>query len=399
MCTWSMGERQNFPVNQVLFDGDMVIEYFGVTQMPLPDLTEDKAIEVLRNFFREKPFLFFGTGMSCALDSQFGMPALKDALLERMQNQALTDAQNSAWKAFVSALDKGTDLENALNSVVNDEGLIKILTGITGTFIAELDKRYAFRIAHEETQWPAVRLFQKLVATLPEGDCVLHALTPNYDMLFEYACDVAGIPYTNGFFGGVERRKDWNAVERALLTQEKICRGRRMTTVYKHKKHVRLYKVHGSLNYFFHRDAVIENNAWMWNPPDYAERVMITPGLSKYQTLQKYRQELLQSADAAIDRATHFLFLGYGFNDSHLEEYIKRKLIAQACNGLIITRDSNPRIESLLKEANNLWLVCKLADKGSNGSRIYNKQYSDWLMLPHKNIWDIREFTKQILGG
>ena len=168
-----------------------------------------------------------------------------------------------------------------------------------------------------------------------------------------------------------------------------------MTTVYKHKKHVCLYKVYGSLNYFFHRDAVIENNAWMWYPPDYAERVMITPGLSKYQTLQKYRQELLQSADAAIDRATHFLFLGYGFNDSHLEEYIKRKLIAQACNGLIITRDSNPRIESLLKEANNLWLVCKLADKGSNGSRIYNKQYSDWLMLPHKNIWDIREFMKQ----
>jgi len=366
--------------------------------MPLPTLTEDIAIEALRNFFREKPFLFFGTGMSCALDAQFGMPALKDALLEGMQSQELTDTQKVEWDAVVSALDNGTDLETALNSV-NDQDLLKILTGITGTFIADVDKNYAFRIAREETQWPAIGMLKKLVETLPEGDRVLHALTPNYDMLVEYACDIAGIPYTNGFFGGVERRKDWKAVERALLTQEEICRGRRMTTVYKHKKHVRLYKVHGSLNYFFHRDAVIENNAWMWCPPDHAERVMITPGLLKYQTLQKYRQELLQSADAAIDKATHFLFLGYGFNDTHLEEYIKRKLITQACNGLIITRDFNPRIESLLEKANNLWLVCKLADETMIGSRIYNKQYADWLMLPEKTIWDICDFTTQILGG
>lgn len=366
--------------------------------MSLPGLTEDKAIEALRNFFREKPFLFFGTGMSCALDTQFGMSALKDALLEGMQSRTLTDAQNTEWDAVVSVLDNGTDLENALNPV-NDQSLLKILTGITGAFIAELDKKYAFRIANNESQWPATRILKKLVETLPEGDPILHALTPNYDMLFEYACDSAEIPYTNGLFGGVERRKDWKAVDRALLEPEQICQGRKIKTVFKHKKHVRLYKVHGSLNFFFHRNSVIENNAWMWCPPGYAERVMITPGLSKYQILQKYRQELLQSADAAIEKATRFLFLGYGFNDSHLEEYIKRKLITQKCQGLIITRDSNIRIESLLKQADNLWLVCKMEDQAANGSRVYNKQYSDWLMLPGENLWDIGEFTTQILGG
>lgn len=366
--------------------------------MSLPGLTEDKAIEALRNFFREKPFLFFGTGMSCALDIQFGMPALKDALLEGMRSRTLTDAKNTEWDAVVSALNHGTDLENALNSV-NDQDLLKILTGITGNFVAELDKKYAFRIANNESIWPATRILKKLVETLPEGDRILHALTPNYDMLFEYACDAAEIPYTNGLFGGVERRKDWKAVDRALLEPEQICQSRKMKTVFKHKKHVRLYKVHGSLNFFFHRNSFIENNAWMWCPPGYAERVMITPGLSKYKTLQRYRQELLQSADAAIDKATRFLFLGYGFNDSHLEEYIKRKLITQACHGLIITRDSNTRIESLLKQAHNLWLVCKMKDQAANGSRIYNQQYSDWLMLPGKNLWDVREFTTQILGG
>ena len=80
-------------------------------------LTEDKAIEALRSFFRGKPFLFFGTGMSCALDDQFGMSALKDALIVRIQDSDLTSTQNNEWKAVVDALDKGTDLENSLNLV------------------------------------------------------------------------------------------------------------------------------------------------------------------------------------------------------------------------------------------------------------------------------------------
>jgi DNA-binding LacI/PurR family transcriptional regulator len=137
----------------------------------------------------------------------------------------------------------------------------------------------------------------------------------------------------------------------------------------------------------------------MWKPPDFAERVMITPGLSKYQTLQRYRQELLQSADAAIDKAARFLFLGYGFNDTHLEEYIKRKLITQACHGLIVTRDTNQRIESLLSQSDNLWLVCKSDEQNGDGSRIYNRQYSNSLILPGENLWDVRTFTDQILGG
>jgi DNA-binding LacI/PurR family transcriptional regulator len=136
-----------------------------------------------------------------------------------------------------------------------------------------------------------------------------------------------------------------------------------------------------------------------WNAPDFTERVIITPGLSKYQKLQLYRQELLQSADAAIDKANHFLFLGYGFNDNHLDEYIRRKLIMQSCNGLIVTRDSNPRIKALLLEADNLWLVCKDDDGMSEGTRIFNKKYSDCLRLPAKRLWDIYEFTTQILGG
>ena len=366
--------------------------------MPGTDLTEDIAIQAFRDFFREKPFLFFGTGMSCALDPRFGMSALKDALVTAMESQKLTDTQKTGWLSVDSALQNGSDLENALNSI-SDPDLLKVLAGITGSFVADIDREFAYRIAQGLAEWPAIRLLKKLVDTLPEGDRILHALTPNYDMLCEYACDYAGIPYANGFSGGIERRMDWKAIDCSLRIPERVTYGRRSKNICKHKKHMRIYKVHGSLNYFFHKNAVVENNAWMWNPPDFAARVIIMPGLSKYQTLQQYRQELLQSADTAIDRATHFLFLGYGFNDNHLEEYIKRKLISQACHGLIVTRDSNSRIMSLLKQAPNLWLVCKTEHIVPEGARIFNKQYGDWLVLPGKPLWDVGEFTKRILGG
>ncbi len=362
------------------------------------ELTEDVAINSIRDFFHNKPFLFFGSGMSCALDVRFGMTALKDELLLQIKQCPLNMEQVRQWDQVAQSLQNGSDLESSLDNVTDSELLQKI-TVVTGRFVASVDREYALRIAKGEVQWPATHFIKRLVDTLPEGDRILHVLTPNYDMLFEHACDCVGVPYTNGFYGGVERKSDWDAINRSLLMPEQVSQRGRLKTVYKHRKHVRLYKVHGSLNYFFYRNTVIENNAWMWEPPAFFQRVMITPGLSKYEILQRYRGELLRSADAAIDKASHFLFLGYGFNDNHLEEYIKRKLITQGCKGVIITRDSNPRIELLLADASNLWLVCKTQEAGNDGTRIFNKQHSGWLNLPEKRLWDIGEFTTHILGG
>ncbi len=369
-----------------------------VDKMTKPPLTKEIVLKAMRDFFREKPFVFFGTGMSCALDPRFGMPALKDELIKNVVLDPASPEQERQWEQVLELLRNGSDLESALDNI-NDSALLQEITRVTGRFVSSIDREFALRIARGDVTWPATAFFKRLVDTLPEGDPILHVLTPNYDTLFEHACDSIGIPYTSGFVGGVERRIDWYSAQLSLLVPERVRFGPRFKPNYRHRKHVRLYKVHGSLNLFFHRDSVVENNAWMWDAPDFSTRVIITPGLSKYQTLQRYRQELLKSADAAIDRAHHFLFLGYGFNDSHLEEYIRRKLVTQSCNGLIITMDSNPRIDALLNEAENLWLVCKANDGDVDGTRVFNKQYAGRLCLPARKLWDIGTFTTEILGG
>ena len=364
----------------------------------LPSLTEEIAMKTIRDFFRDKPFVLFGTGMSCALDPRFGMPALRDELYCNVVPDSQASAQGRQWKKVIESLQTGIGLETALDNVT-DPSLLEKITCATGRFVSSIDRECALRIANGKAIWPAAAFFKRIVDTLPEGDPILHVLTPNYDTLFEHSCDAIGIHYTSGFFGGLERRTDWNAVSQSLLLGQQVIQRGRLKTIYKPRKHVRLYKAHGSLNFFFHRNAFVENNAWMWDAPIFASRVLITPGLSKYQILQNYRKELLKSADAAIDKANRFLFLGYGFNDTHLEAYIKQKLITQTCKGLIVTKDSNPRIESLLERAENLWLVCKIDKENADGTRIFNRQYAGWLGLPAKRLWDIRTFTTEVLGG
>ncbi|MDR1089995.1 MAG: SIR2 family protein [Prevotella sp.] len=364
--------------------------------MPEQILTEEILIDKLHDFFREKPFILFGTGMSCALDNRFGMNALKNELMSELPRYKLTTEQQKEWQSVVSSLGARKDLENALNAVTEHE-LLKIITTVTARFIVKLDKNYAYEIADNKRQWPAINLLKRIYDTLSENNSVLHILTPNYDMLFEYTCDYAGLVYTDGFWGGVEKHRDWKSIEQAMREPQRISYGTKLKTIHKTKRHIRLYKVHGSLNYFFHHHHVIRNDTWIWEPPEYVERIMITPGLSKYQRLQEYRKELLQSADSAIERESRFLFIGYGFNDIHLETYIKHKLIEQSCHGLIVTRDFNTRMDSLLSEADNLWLVCKT--ENDSGTRIYNKHYPDYFLLKGKNIWDIKEFEAYIFGG
>lgn len=336
--------------------------------------------------------------MSCALDPRFGMPALRDELSQYLVPNPAEPKQVEQWEMVRGSLQGGDDLEAALDNVA-DTTLLKKITSVTGRFIASIDHEYALKISNQQVVWPATQFFKRLVDTLPEGDKVLHVLTPNYDTLFEHACDAVGILYATGFFGGMERRMDWDAMDQSMWQSQRVAQRGRFRTVLNTRNHARLYKVHGSLNLFLHQNTVVENNAWMWDPPDFAERVMITPGLSKHEVLQTYRQELLRPADEAIDKANRFLFLGYGFNDSHLEEYINRKLITQGCKGLIVTRDSNPRIEALLHRAQNLWLVCKSSEVGDDGTRLFNKQYSNWLEMPAERLWDVQSFATEFFGA
>ncbi|MGR3319333.1 MAG: SIR2 family protein [Candidatus Anammoxibacter sp.] len=358
------------------------------------ELTKETAYKEFQKCFQDKPFVLFGSGMSCAVDDRFGMTSLKEHLLDKLSKEKLNPTWQTEWDSVIKSLNSGVDFETSMNSVKDDDLINKIVI-ITGDFVFSLDYEYSQEILNGNKNWPASSLFKKLVDKLPGTDRELHVATPNYDMLAEYAFSKVAIPYINGFHGGVVRQLDWEQSRRSITYVDKVPHGKKIKPITREHKHIALYKVHGSLNLFLTNDNLIENNALLHRrTPKGTERFIITPGLFKYEKLHQFREELLGKFDDAVEKHSFFLFLGYGFNDKQLNSILK-KLRNQKCNGLIITKEPNGKIDHLLSKAENLWLICQ----SSSGTLIKNKKYSTHLLLQSEELWKVDVFTKKILGG
>ncbi len=85
------------------------------------DLTQEVAVDALRNFFREKPLVIFGTGISCVIDNRFGMAALTDELVQNVGNVCSSREQQDEWNAVELAIQSGKDLESSLDNVTEKE--------------------------------------------------------------------------------------------------------------------------------------------------------------------------------------------------------------------------------------------------------------------------------------
>ena len=179
------------------------------------ELTKEIAYKKFQKYFQDKPFVLFGTGMSCAVDDRFGMTSLKERLLDKLAKEKLNPTQQNEWNNVIRSLNSEENFESAMNRV-NDDGLINKIVVITGDFVASLDYEHSQKILNGNKNWPASTLFKKLVDKLPGTDRELHVATPNYDMLAEYAFEKSGIPYINGFYGGVVRHLDWEQSRRSI---------------------------------------------------------------------------------------------------------------------------------------------------------------------------------------
>lgn len=339
--------------------------------------------------------MLFGTGLSCAVDSRFGMPALREQLLKAVPPVISNARQGNEWRQVVLSLEDGHDLESALDNVVDSE-LADAVTRVAADFIASVDREHSGPLLKGETRWPALQLFRCLLDGLPPADPVLHVATTNYDMIAEYAFSEAGVIYTTGFFGGVARRRDWGRVDRSFAFTEPRPRGGKSKVTLQRTSHIRLHKVHGSLNTFSVGNEVVENDSWISGPPEGTRRVMIAPGNRKYEELHWNRAELLSEYDRAVENHDSFLFLGFGFNDTQLSNAaVNRKLREQGGRALIVTRDSNPRIDALLQECREVWLVCRHPD---GGSQIANRE-AGAVHLDGSDLWMFDRFARDVLGG
>lgn len=363
------------------------------------ELTEGKAKRELKSFFKADllpPMIIIGSGISCAIDGRFGMESLKNHLLAEIPNFA-EDSDRQEWASVEIALEQGFDLETALNKVTSAQ-LISTVVEITGKFIASLDEEYFTPILNGDIIWRPVDLMDKILSGRSTSNPLIIIVTTNYDNLIEYAFDAKSIPYNLGFHGGVMRNCDWKVSEKVFHQYVQTSVQKKKTSEPKTKPHFVILKVHGSLNTFIYKNKIVEMESIKWYPKKGFERMIVTPGMNKYEKVLNYRDELIAEFDKKLmDHKGCFLLLGYGLNDNHIDKKIQDKL-RKGARGLLLTKGSNDRIDALISNSENLWLVCSDSKDGISGTKVQNKSYSKALFIPNKYWWDTSDFTKEILG-
>ncbi len=126
--------------------------------------------------------LLVGTGASVAMDSELGMPALASRLL------AAIPGSTAGWKPVAKRLKQGDDLETALTGIKLTGSLQNEIAKYTAEFVTKKDGALRDDVLTGARTWVGEPLLRQLMRGLPPTWPRLPVVTPNYDMLIEYAC-------------------------------------------------------------------------------------------------------------------------------------------------------------------------------------------------------------------
>ncbi|MGL5965432.1 MAG: SIR2 family protein [Fusobacteriaceae bacterium] len=336
--------------------------------MLIEDKDKDKFQESIQDFFDEGTVLIIGSGLSCA-EGMPSMHLLSEKLKVEVPKQ-FRDDDKEIWKNIVKNLDSGKDLESCLLETTPNDNLEKIIKEITYNYIFEKDYDIYKKILKENYELKITTLIHKFNLDLYS----LNIVTTNYDRLIEYSCEKSQIKVENmfegKFFPKLNYKKFRENLNKKLVKEQKI----------------NLYKPHGCLNWKKMNNELIYSQY-----KDIGTPHIITPGTNKF----KYGYETpfdinREYSNECIDNAKKIIFIGYGFNDSHLETRIKtpRNLKKPI---LILTKEFTKGINDLLPKATNIIAIEE--KKNSNDSNVYWKGER---MEINGNYWDVPELLKKV---
>ena len=344
--------------------------------------------------------LLVGTGASVAMDTDLGMSELANHLIASISNDI------AGWNAVAIKLKQHIDLEAALTGITLTEPLQNEIARRTADFVAQKDAKLRNDVLTGKKIWVGEPLLKQLMAGLSSTWPRLPLVTPNYDMLIEYACSKANIPYITGYHGGMIRRQDWSKARERLYRLNSITMGGKRWNTTMAIPSVELMKVHGSINLFrsCKDGSFIENDTWTADcPTDYVP-VIAPPGDTKTQEALNNYDRLFGEASQAINKATAYFVVGYGFRDSHIHKNILDRVRNHQCPLIALTLDPSHELEALPAGGKNVWVLTgtRNTDDGKtdpSGTRFSNGNAELSGDFERLTLWQSDVFTKQILGG
>lgn len=242
-----------------------------------------------------------------------GMTAKVCTLLRASPKKPLLDLIEGHFKADGSAAPTIESLLSHIRALRQVAGSDEV-RGCKGKDLDDLDTEICNHIAAlAQRELPDRRTaFHKLAIWIGaiSRSYPVELFTTNYDLLLEQALEDTRVPYFDGFVGANKTFFDLQAIEDDVLPT----------------RWARLWKIHGSLNWFAEKDGSIHRGEVK------GQRRVIYPSHLKYD--ESRRMPYL----AMIDRLRAFLkqpttaliVAGYSFNDKHLNDVIIQGLQGNA---------------------------------------------------------------------
>lgn len=343
------------------------------------DLNEVKTR--LQQHLSDGLVMVVGSGLSCA-EGLPGMGELADYLRVEVGN-GLVGADVDAW-AEIEPLIHSKGLEAALLEKAPSAVLEAAIATATAGLIAERERSVITEVFAGACTLRLTRLFAHLLKT----STGLPVITTNYDRLVEIAAEEAGLGVDSMFIGRFagtlnERESKLSFCRNVTIKKQRVS--------YHYQPRALVYKLHGSLDWYLRDGKPVCYAGDLPGSP----RLIITPGQNKFRNGYESPFDHHRSrANEAIDRASRFLILGYGFNDDHLETHLS-PAIRGGKPTLLMTYSLSATAEALATSHANVIALDHSNQDGIDGTRVIinNMHY----IFPSLALWDVFSFISEVL--
>lgn len=327
-----------------------------------------------QSYYKLAPLVVLGSGASMAYGLP-GMAELAGYIKDNVDPALIPSADTGSWSEFCGLLDTGTDLEAALHHVNLSEEATELIIQAVWDLINSKDEEIYRQSIGNNSMFPLGTMLSHMFKTsLSELDIV----TTNYDCLAEYACDQEELYHYSGFSHGYTRK---------LAEPHHISCPRK----------VNIWKVHGSLDWFYSpQDETTSIPKSSFRPDDFRPQI-VTPGVQKYRKthLEPYRS-IIGNADTAISKASSYLCVGFGFNDEHIQPKLLKKCQKDGASIIVITYALTAQAKALLFEGGiSNYLAIERAGNDDQ-SRIYSSLIQDPIIVD-ENRWSLEGFLELIM--
>lgn len=330
--------------------------------------------KLLQDHFKDGLAVVVGSGLS-ASEGIPGMIALATHLVKEVEPK-VAGPSKVIWDKIASDLTNKIDLETALHNNAPDEMLDGIIREETARLLVPAEKDVLGAVV----KGTRVLKFSKLLPHLVKPSTGLPIITTNYDRLIEAALEVEGL-HVDGLFIG-----DLLGWFEPALSSYRACRGVKLVKgkpQLRHGPRATVLKPHGSFDWYQGSANPIRSPLELDVP-----RLIVTPGSTKY--LIGYKQPFdahRERANKEIDKASRLLFIGFGFNDVHLQTHLEPRLM-KGTPALVLARSLSANTMTLLSKCSSMIAICR--DTTTGGAEMHFQGAAYKIAEP---IWDIESFV------